>query len=134
MPIELKMLAWTLVLLLVQIFLAASCRTREAGLSYNAGPRDVASRVPVGKVTGRLARAQNNLLETLPIFMGAVLILQFAQVHNATTHWAVLLYFWARVVYVPLYAFGVSYVRTVAWGVSLVGIVMLLVSVFRAAV
>jgi len=39
---------------------------------------------------------------------------------------AVQLYFWARLAYVPLYAAGIPYVRSLAWVVSLVGILMLL--------
>ena len=38
------------------------------------------------------------------------------------------LYFWARLIYVPLYAFGVPFIRSVVWGVSLVGIALLLVA------
>jgi len=36
------------------------------------------------------------------------------------------LYFWARLIYLPLYAAGVPYVRSLVWLVSLLGIVMLL--------
>ena len=36
------------------------------------------------------------------------------------------LYFWARLVYVPLYAAGIPYVRSLVWVVSLLGIVLLL--------
>jgi len=39
---------------------------------------------------------------------------------------AVQLYFWARLIYLPLYAAGVPYVRSLVWLVSLLGIVMLL--------
>ena len=35
-------------------------------------------------------------------------------------------YFWARLAYVPLYAAGVPYLRTVVWGVSLWGLLQLL--------
>jgi len=131
MTVELKLLAWTLVLALVQIALTASFRSRETGLPYNAGPRDVPSPAPVGIITGRLIRAQNNLFETLPVFIGAVLIAHLAQVHTAATYWGAMLYFWGRVVYVPLYAFGIPYARTLAWTASLVGIAMLLESVLK---
>ena len=46
------------------------------------------------------------------------------------TLWGTALYFWARVVYVPLYAFGVPYVRSLVWVVSLAGLVMVLASLF----
>jgi len=128
MSSELMFLAWTLVLALVQILLTAQMRTLEVGTRYMPGPRDVPSPVPVGIVTGRLARAQKNLFETLPIFIGAVLATQIAGIHNSFTYWGALLYFAARVIYVPLYAFGISYLRTLVWLVGLTGIILLLVS------
>ena len=35
------------------------------------------------------------------------------------------LYFWARVAYVPLYAWGVRHLRSLAWLVSIVGLGMI---------
>src|SRR5579875_3385621 len=106
MTIELTMLGWTLVLAIVQIFLPAGFRNGETGIAYNAGPRDEPG-PPVGKVTGRLQRAQRNLYETLPLFAAGVLIAHVAGREGTLTLWGVMLYFWARVVYVPLYGFGV---------------------------
>ena len=36
------------------------------------------------------------------------------------------LYFWARVVYVPLYLAGIPYLRSLVWTVSLLGMLMVL--------
>ena len=36
------------------------------------------------------------------------------------------LYFWARVAYVPLYAAGIPYLRSLVWAVSVAGILMVL--------
>jgi uncharacterized MAPEG superfamily protein len=36
------------------------------------------------------------------------------------------LYFWARLLYVPVYAAGIAYLRTLIWLTSLAGIVILL--------
>lgn len=132
MNFELTYLAWTLVLALVQIFLPAAFRNKETGLAFNAGPRDEPG-PPVGKITGRLQRAQRNLFETLPLFAAAVLIAHVAGREGASTHWGVLLYFWARVVYIPLYAFGVPWVRSAAYGVSLIGLILLLVAILKPA-
>mgnify|MGYP003346102880 CR=1 FL=1 len=78
----------------------------------------------------RLERAQANLYETLPLFIGAVLIAHVIGASSALTVWGAALYFWGRVVYVPLYAFGVPYVRSLVWAVSLAGLVMVLASLF----
>lgn len=125
MGIELKMLVWAIVLGLVQIGLAATLGTAQRGLQWNAGPRD-AVLPPLSGVAGRLERALRNFAETFPFFAAAVLML--ALLHRSTPHseLGAQLYFWSRVVYVPLYAAGVSYVRTLAWALSLAGLLMVL--------
>lgn len=125
---ELTALAWTLVLAVVQLMLPAGFRTRETGLDYNAGPRDEAG-PPVGKVTARLQRAQTNLYETLPLFAAAVLIAHVAGREGSVTAWAAWIYLAARVIYVPLYGYGVPKVRSLAWGVSLLAVVVLIATV-----
>lgn len=129
MTIELTYLAATLVLALVQIFLPAGARTLEFGSRWNAGPRDQTP-VSTKPLTGRLERAQSNLYETLPLFIGAVLIAHVTGVESALTLWGAALYFWARVAYIPLYALGVPYIRSLVWLVSLAGLVMLLAAPF----
>jgi uncharacterized MAPEG superfamily protein len=129
MTTELTYLALTLILALVQVFLPAGARTVEFGSKWNAGPRD---ETPAAKkpLTGRLERAQANLFETLPLFIGAVLIAHVAGRNGVLTEWGAALYFWARVVYVPLYAFGVPYVRSLVWTVSFAGLVLILAALF----
>jgi uncharacterized MAPEG superfamily protein len=36
------------------------------------------------------------------------------------------LYFWARLAYVPVYAAGIPYLRTLLWAASIAGIVLVL--------
>ena|ERR1700761_5722267 len=125
MTIELTLLAWTLVLALIQVLLPALLRNRETGIPYNTSARDQPG-APVGRITGRLMRAQNNLFETLPVFAAAVLIAHVAGRDDAHTALGAWLYLIARVVYVPLYAAGVPYVRSLVWVVSLAGILLVL--------
>jgi len=63
---------------------------------------------------------------TFPFFAAAVLAVVLTQRQDGLTALAVQLYFWARLIYLPLYAAGVPYVRSLVWLVSLLGIVMLL--------
>ena len=130
MTIEMTLLAWSLVLALVQVLLPAQLRTLETGTSYNAGPRDEPG-PPVGRITGRLQRAQKNLFETLPLFGIAVLLAHVAGREGALTYWGAWLYLLGRVVYVPLYAAGVPYVRSAVWTVSTVGLILVLIAVLR---
>lgn len=132
MNTELTFLAWTLVLALVQVFLPIIGKTRQYGGRWNAGPRDETMPAP-GKITARLDRAQKNLFETLPVFAAAVLAAHVAGREGTPTAIGVQLYFWARVVYVPLYAFGVPYLRSFVWLVSFAGLVMILAALLGAS-
>ena len=123
-------LAAVLILAIVQIFWAASARTAERGLKWNAGARDE-DVPPPGKLAGRLDRAQANLFETLPIFAAAVIMAHIAGKDGTMltlvgTH----LYFFGRLIYLPLYALGTPYVRTLAWLVAFAGLVMVIVALF----
>jgi len=127
MTIELRMLVWSIVLGLVQIVLASHAASLQRGYRWTAGARDQTAQ-PLTGVAGRLERALRNFLETLPLFAAAVLIAHAASRHDWMTVWGAQLYFWARVLYVPLYAFGVPLVRSLAWNVATAGIVLILLS------
>ena len=128
MTTELTLLAWTIVLALVQIMLTANLRTAETGIQYNASARD-GEAPPPRPVTARLQRAQANLFETLPLFIGAVLIAHVSGSEGDLTLWGCWMYLVARIVYIPLYAAGIPYVRSLVWLVSLAGLVMVLAAV-----
>ncbi len=128
MTIELTLLGWTLVLAIVQILLASTLRTSETGLKFNMSARDGAA-PPTRPVTARLQRAQANLFETLPLFAAAVLIAHAAGREGDLTLWGSSIYLAARVLYVPLYAAGVPVLRSVVWGVSLIGLALILVAI-----
>jgi len=53
-----------------------------------------------------LQRALKNFVETFPLFAAAVLTAHVAATHSWMTEWGVQLYFWARIVYLALYAAG----------------------------
>lgn len=126
---EFTFLALTLILALVQIGAAGMARTAELGTKWNAGPRDEAT-PPPGRLAGRLMRAQANLFETLPLFAAAVIMAEVADKTGVLTMWGAGLYFAARVVYLPLYALGVPYVRSLVWLVAAGGLVMVIAALF----
>lgn len=128
---ELTALAWTVVLAIVQIFLAAAATTRQYGLKWNAGARD-RQQPPLNPVAGRLVRAQQNLFETLPLFAAVVLIAVVANRTSELTALGAWLYLGARVVYLPLYGFGVPFLRSLAWLAGLVGLLTILWQVLAA--
>ena len=124
---ELQYLCWAVVLGLVQLMVATAMKTRELGTKWNASPRDEPTR-PVSVVTGRMLRAFANFKETFVFFVVAVLVVAVTGKHNGTSALGAALYFWARLVYVPVYAAGIPVLRSLIWLVSLAGIVMVLVA------
>ena len=125
MPIELKMLAWSVALGLVHVLLGAALTTRQRGLKWNVGARDAAL-PPVEGVAARVDRALRNFLETFAFFAAAAISVVAQERGDGATALGAQAYFWARLVYVPLYAAGIPYLRTVVWAVSLWGILQLL--------
>jgi uncharacterized MAPEG superfamily protein len=126
---EFIMLAFTLILAIVQIGWAGAARTAELGVKWNAGARDGES-PPPGKLAGRLIRAQANLFETLPIFAAAVIMAHIAGKDGQLTFIGAHLYFFGRLIYLPLYALVTPYVRTLAWLAAFAGLVMVIVALF----
>ena len=117
------MLTLGAVLGLVQIIAASHAASLQRGYRWTASPRDEPT-PPLRGVAGRLDRALRNYLETFPLFAAVVLVAHVSETHNALTEWGSRLYLWGRVAYAPLYAAGVPLVRSLAWNVATVGIVL----------
>jgi len=75
-----------------------------------------------GRATGA---ASANYLETFPYFGLLALAVHFSGASSTTSTWGVALYLLGRLLYLPLYAFGVMLVRSLAWNVATLGIVLL---------
>ncbi|HKY80608.1 MAG TPA: MAPEG family protein [Sphingobium sp.] len=121
MAIELKILAWSCVLLLVHIFAAAHLKTRQYGTKWNMGARD-GELPPLDPLAGRLVRAQANFLETYPIAIVTLLGVVIAGRTSDLTALGGWLWLGARAVYLPLYGLGIPVVRTIVYIISLVGL------------
>ncbi len=126
MTMELKMLAWAVVLGLVHVLLAAALATAQRGLKWNAGNRDGEAR-PLTGFAARANRASSNFLETFVFFVAAVLAVTAAQKADASTALGAQIYLWARVAYLPVYVIGIPYLRTLVWVVALWGLLQVLV-------
>lgn len=125
---ELKMLFCSIVLGFIQISLAIRAATKIRGIDWNMSSRDEPM-PPLTGIAGRLSRASENFKETFPLFLGAVMLVQFLNKNSEVTAAGAQLYFWARVVYVPLYAYDIIRVRTLVWTVATCGILLILAGV-----
>ncbi|MEO5812234.1 MAG: MAPEG family protein [Rhodanobacter sp.] len=127
MTVELNLLAWSTLLGLVHIALVAMFSVTQRGLTWAVSPRD-GTPPPLSTIGSRLDRARGNFLETFPFFVALILANHVLQLHDGMTILGAQLYFWARLAYVPAYAAGIPYLRTLIWSVSIVGLVLLLVA------
>ncbi len=132
MTTELWLLVAAVLLGFAQIVLQAQSMNMQRGYRWNAGPRDEIL-PPLTGVAGRLNRASRNFFETFPLFAAVVLIAAIANIHNNLTLWGAWLYLLGRIVYLPLYAFGVRYVRSLAWNVAVLGIFLVLSGIARGS-
>ena len=129
MSTEFTMLALAAALGLFQLLIAARTGNGQRGLKWNVSARDEPA-PSVGPVAARLERAARNFMETFAFFAVAVILLGLLGRHNWATVWGSEIYLAARIVYLPLYGFGVPVLRTLVWLVATLGIVLLLVALF----
>jgi uncharacterized MAPEG superfamily protein len=130
LPTELLVLTWGCVLAFVHILAAAQVKTRQYGTKWNMGARDE-ELPPLNPLAGRLARAQANFFETFPLLIAGIIIVSGRDLTDSTTALGAWLWLGGRVAYLPLYALGIPVVRSLAWGVSLIGIVLVLLPALK---
>jgi uncharacterized MAPEG superfamily protein len=128
MTLDLKYLLFAVVLTFVQMLIQATAANQAVGLTTLAGNREGVGELP--GFAGRAKRAHLNMLENLPLFIALVLIAAVAQKANATTAMGALIFFWARLVYAVIYLLGIPWLRTIAWVVSVIGMIMIAMQLF----
>jgi uncharacterized MAPEG superfamily protein len=127
--VELKLLGAAVVVGLVQLSWAALTARQQQDLKWAAGPRD--EPMPISGVAARLDRAFWNFIETFPFFAAAILAVVLAGKTGTLSLWGAAAYVIARALYVPLYASGIPRIRTLVWLVSLIGVIMVVVALFK---
>lgn len=130
MPIEIRLLAFSVILGAVHIIAASAAGLQQrGGLGWAAGPRDGPA-PPVTGVAARLERASKNFFETFPLFAVLVLAAVAIDRHNTGVIYGAYLYFFGRLAYLAAYPVHLPFVRTAVWGVAMVGIALVFVGLF----
>ena len=113
----------SVILCFVQMLIAATGANKQVGLPTLAGNREGLPEMTGW--AGRARRAHLNMIESLVLFAPLVLITAISGKANATTAMGALIFFWARLAYAVIYLIGIPWLRTLAWAVSVIGMVMI---------
>jgi uncharacterized MAPEG superfamily protein len=122
MPLELWVLLASAVLGLVHLSAASFAFKAQVGNQYTVGARD--ENIQPRGLAGRLHRAHRNFHETFSLFAVCVLVVHVTDSYGALSYWGSILYVFGRILFLPLYAYGVVWVRTFSWNLATLGLVM----------
>lgn len=122
MTLELWILLGAALLGLVHMTAASFTFKAQVGNRYSVGPRDEGLQ-PVG-MAGRMHRAQQNFLETFAIFAVCVVLVHLVDAGGALSYWGSILYLVGRILFLPLYALGIPWLRTFSWSAATLGLVL----------
>ena len=125
---ELMVLAWCVVLAIVQMLVAVQGAMMQVGLTTLVGNREGFPEIKGW--AGRAARAHRNMIENLVLFATVVLAVVALGKTDSITLAGVQVFFWGRVAYAAIYLAGIPWLRTAAWTVSVVGLLMVLSRLF----
>ncbi|MEO8244490.1 MAG: MAPEG family protein [bacterium] len=113
---EISILGLYGLVVIVTIFIQATAAAAQVGAMVLLKPRD---NLQLTGVAARLDRAQLNSIVALAMFAPAIMILNQMGMETPATLFCAQAFLIARVLYVPLYAFGIAGLRTLAWTVGI---------------
>jgi uncharacterized MAPEG superfamily protein len=123
-------MVWSGILTFLMLVLGLLLRTKAwgpEGMMVAFGNREAVV-APLG-LGGRADRAANNQIEAMAMFLALVLAASIAGKAPQAAMGATV-FFWARVVYWPVYLAGIPVLRTLVWLVSIVGLILILKEVW----
>lgn len=119
MPLELSYLSAATALLAIHLMAEVVAGNVQHSFRELLGPRD--NLPPHNAVLGRTKRATQNMVEALVMFATVTLIAQATGRLNNMTELGAGLFLGGRILYAPLYWFGVPVLRTLAWFIAMIG-------------
>jgi uncharacterized MAPEG superfamily protein len=123
MSITLTLVVYMAIVTWLLIIVAALVRSKAwtaSGLAVSFGNRDGVG--DPGGFAGRIERTARNTLENFVLFAALALVANASNIASARVALGAQVFFWARLVYIPVYYAGVPYLRTAVWAVGVVGL------------
>jgi uncharacterized MAPEG superfamily protein len=125
--VELNLLVWSVALSVLQMLISVVAAQGQVGLPPLIGNREGFPELK--GIAGRALRAHQNMLANLVLFIALVLVVALTGKSNAMTVLGAQLFFWGRLAYAVIYLIGIPWARTIAWAISIVGIVSIFIQV-----
>jgi uncharacterized MAPEG superfamily protein len=122
---ELACLELSVALWVLHVLVQAGVGNVELPFGYLFTSRDKPAAAS-GLLFGRATRALANYVENFTPFVALALALIVTQRTGGSGALGATIWVLARIIYIPLYLFGVVYARTAVWALSIVGLVMML--------
>jgi uncharacterized MAPEG superfamily protein len=120
---EMLMLLWAVGLAFLQVLIAVQGAVMQVGLPALAGNREGLPEITGW--AGRARRAHRNMIENLVLFTALVFLVIAAGKSNQMTALGAELFLWGRVAYALVYMGGFPWIRTLAWVVSVAGMILM---------
>lgn len=132
MPFELQAVVWTTLILFVLLVFQGGLVPVYQGFGWGFGNRDAKREFTA--LQNRTARTLANHIEGMVMFVPMIVVVQLAGLSSDLTIWGAGLYLAGRLAFTPLYVIGVPYLRSLSWGVSLIGLMLIGFEVVAAAI
>jgi uncharacterized MAPEG superfamily protein len=133
MPDDVMYLVASAILTWIMLLMASLIRAKAwtmPGTLLALGNRDA---MPEASVTaGRAERAARNMLENFVLFIAVFVAVHAANRTGPMIDLGAAIFFWARLAYWPTYLLGIVYLRTALWTAGIVGMGIMLSTLFTA--
>jgi uncharacterized MAPEG superfamily protein len=124
---ELAVINWALI---VAASLIKAKAWKPSGLMAALGNRDAVE--DCNGFPARTDRAAKNMLENMVLFTALALAASVGGVTDPHVELGARIFYWARLVYIPIYMIGIPVARTGVWAISVIGMGMIFVSIVQA--
>jgi uncharacterized MAPEG superfamily protein len=121
---ELALLMWSLPVYGLYLGAQSLIYRWRFGIEFAASARDETPK-PEGDLLGRAERALKNFQETWLVFVILALVAHLGDPGDAVVFWGAVIYLVARVMYLPLYLWGVYMIRSLVWNVATIGLAIM---------
>jgi uncharacterized MAPEG superfamily protein len=124
---ELAVINWALI---VAASLIKSKAWKPSGLMAALGNRE--TQEDCNGFPARTDRAAKNMLENMVLFTALALVASVGGVTDPHVELGARIFYWARLVYIPIYMIGIPVARTGVWAISIIGMGMIFASIVQA--